>query len=128
MTCRSPYVLHVENRIKRKNMSLDHTDIIDAFGIVDQAGFAVLTIADYWDWTDPQAHLIALKTKFKNYIHFVESGQIFETNPNALGMQIVIDFIGRYPVPAEALQIFEQEGEAFRKLNIEFRMKHFPGK
>jgi hypothetical protein len=40
-------------------MALDHPKVIDAIGVEKEPGFAVLTLADSWDWEDEHTHILA---------------------------------------------------------------------
>jgi hypothetical protein len=80
-------------------MALDKPDIVDAVGIENDTGFAVLTIADYWDWDDEREHLLALQAKLNAYFRFIASGQIWKSYPDAARRQIVIDVVARFPTP-----------------------------
>ncbi len=104
-------------------MSLDNARTIDAIGIDNESGFAVLTIADSWGWADPQAHLLALQTKINSYFEFIECGQISESYPVADGRQLVIDVVSRFPPPPFALDLFQKSSEAASQLNVLVRQR-----
>lgn len=80
-------------------MSLEHADQIDAIGLDNTTGDVILTIADAWDWSDEQAHIVALKDKFDRYFTFVQSEQIRTYYPDAAQRRIIIDIISRFDVP-----------------------------
>lgn len=86
-------------------MSLDNVNIVDAVGIVEAVGAekgantVVLSLMDSWDWEDQHKHLSALQEKLNAYFGFVESGQIYDTYPEATGKHLRIDIVSRYPMP-----------------------------
>ncbi|PWU17391.1 MAG: hypothetical protein C5B50_11435 [Verrucomicrobia bacterium] len=79
-------------------MGLDNPKTVDAAGIEKETEFAVLTIADSWDWEDERQHLEALQTKLNAYFNFIESGQIRHSYPEAAGRKVVIEIVGKYPL------------------------------
>lgn len=108
-------------------MALDKPDEVDALGIENGTGFAVLTIADAWDWKDERAHLMALQAKLNAYLNFIESGQIWESYPDAEGKQVVIDVIGRFPVPQSGIDFFRRAADVTAELKIRIRHRHYVG-
>ena len=66
-------------------MSLENAKVVDAIGIEDTTGFAVLTIADSWDWQDEQQHLAALQEKLNTYFDFIGAGEVFSAHWQASG-------------------------------------------
>lgn len=108
-------------------MSLENTFTIDAAGVEDQSGIAVLTIADSWDWNDVQSHLLALQDKLNAYFHFIESGQIWESYPAAKGRKISIDIISRFPVPTAMKEFLEKAEQAATELDVIIRLRTWTG-
>jgi hypothetical protein len=108
-------------------MSLDKTSIVDAIGIENKTGAAVLTIADSWDWNEVHEHLIALQSKLNAYLEFIESGQIWDDYPAARGRQLVIDVVSRFPPPKAATDFMEKAGLVAGQLNVVLRQTTYPG-
>ena len=108
-------------------MPLDNPDVIDAVGIEKDSEFAALTIADSWDWQDEQKHLLALQAKLNAYFRFIESGQIWQSYPDAAGRQIVIDVIGRFPLPQLGIEFLTKASDACAGLGIRIRYRHYRG-
>ena len=108
-------------------MSLDKTDVVDAVGIEKNSDFVALTIADGWDWQDELKHLLALQEKLNAYFRFVESGQIWVSYPDAAGRQLVIDVVGKFPLPPNGIDLLKRASDACSKLNIRIRHRHYPG-
>jgi hypothetical protein len=108
-------------------MPLDKPDIVDAVGIEKGSDFVALTIADSWDWREEQAHLLALQAKLNAYFSFVESGQIWDSYPDAVGRQVVIDVIGKFPLPQCEIDLLTRASDACAALGIRIRYRHYPG-
>lgn len=107
-------------------MPLDQPKTVDAIGIEKDSGMAVLTIVDSWDWVDEKRHLLALQEKLNAYFDFIESGEIFQSYAKAAGRKIIIDVIGRFPVPEIGLGFLEKANEACADLGIKVRHIHCP--
>lgn len=45
---------------------------------------------------DDTEHISLLQAKLNSYLRFVESGEIYQSYPNAEGRQILIDIVGKY--------------------------------
>src|SRR5262249_12445616 len=108
-------------------MSLEQTEVIDAVGIEKATGFVVLTITDAWDWNDERSHLLALQAKMNAYFKFVESGQIWESYPKAVGRQVVIDVVVKFPLPQIAIDFLKRASDACADLGLKVRHRHYPG-
>jgi hypothetical protein len=108
-------------------MSLDNLGVVDAVSTEKDSGTIVLTIFDAWDWDDQREHLLALQAKLNAYFGFVESGQIFEAYPSAVGRTLRIDVISRYPVPDIALTFLEEAAAAASQLNIAITHQTYSG-
>jgi hypothetical protein len=102
-------------------MGLDKSNVIDAAGIEKETGFAVLTITDSWDWSDEHAHLLALQNKLNAYFAFIETGEIYESYPEAKGRNIRIDVISRFPLSRKGKKLLELASESSRSLNVSIR-------
>ncbi len=99
-------------------MSLDNVEVVDAVGTEMDSGTIVLSILDSWDWEDPRAHLGALQSKLNAYFQFVESGQIYESYPEAVGQALRIDIVSRYPIPDTGLAFLEKIVEVASELDL----------
>jgi len=89
-------------------MSLDNLHEVDAIGVDNETGFVSLAIIDYWSWDEEESHLRALQDKINIYLSFVESNEIFETYPDAIGRDIEIKIYAKYPLPDIAKRFVEQ--------------------
>lgn len=82
----------------------------------------VLLITDHLDWEDEGEHLWILQEKFNNYLAFVESGQLVETNAGFGGLPVRIHVAAMYPLSKNATRFYELAAETAAKLDctIEF--------
>ncbi|WP_446812193.1 DUF6572 domain-containing protein (plasmid) [Methylomonas sp. 2BW1-5-20] len=103
-------------------MSLDNIEVVDAIGTENESDTVVLSIIDSWDWDDVNLHLAAIQNKLNAYFGFIESEQIYETYPSAIGKSVRIDILSRYPVPKEGLKLFQDASNVASRLNI--RVNH----
>ncbi len=99
-------------------MSLDNADIVDAVGIEVEDGTVVLSIIDGWDWADERGHLCALQDKLNAYFGFVETGQVYETYPEASGQPLRIDIVSKFPIPETSLSFLQKVSAVAAKLNM----------
>ncbi len=108
-------------------MALDKPQVVDAIGIEEATGCAVLTIADSWDWEDEGQHLLALQAKLNSYFEFIESGQVWESHPGARGRELVIELVSRFPLPKAGEELMRRASEACSDLGVRIRTRHYPG-
>ena len=108
-------------------MSLESPNIVDAVGIDEVSGTAMLTIADSWDWSNETEHLLALQEKLNSYFAFIETGEIYDSYPKANGRKLMIEIIGKYPLPLRARNFLEKAREAAALLNIVIATQYYPG-
>jgi len=108
-------------------MALDKPDTIDAIGIENNTDFAILTIADSWDWKDERKHLLALQAKLNACFNFIESGDIWKSYPDAAGRQLIIDVVCRFPIPKIGKDLLSRASEACSILEVLVRSRHYSG-
>jgi hypothetical protein len=90
-------------------MSVDQTNVVDSIGIDIATGDVVLTITDHLEWTgSDNEHLLLLQEKLNTYLSFVESGEIFETYPDAKGRAVLIDVVCRWALNQQAQGFYSQ--------------------
>ncbi len=108
-------------------MALDKPEVIDAIGIEDATGAAILTIADSWDWEDEGKHLLALQAKLNSYFEFIESGQVWESYPKAQGRDLIVEVVTRFPLSEAGKELVRRASEACSDLGIRIRTRHHSG-
>jgi len=94
-------------------MSIDHPKVVDAIGISRTTGDVDLTIADQRDWSDVEAHLLALQEKINAYLDFVESGDVYREYPTASEKKLKILIMFRFPPPDGKSFAFLARAEEF---------------
>ena len=102
-------------------MSVVQTDKVDFISLREGANLVVLTISDHLDWIDTDFHLERLQDKLNSYLSFIESGEIYDVYPKALGKSIVIEVIGKYPLNEEAEEFYEYAKKIIKEAGFELR-------
>lgn len=87
-------------------MAVDNTKTIDLIGIDNKTGIVILTISDHLDWKETDTHLILLQDKINCYLRFIESGEIYETYPEAKNKNITIQIVKKHSLPIEGENFF----------------------
>ena len=82
-------------------MSVENINSIDFISIGKISGVLNLTLVDPLDWTDEGNHLALLQDKINAYLRFIESGEIEQTYPDAIGRKRSINIVARFD-PTEA--------------------------
>ncbi len=95
-------------------MAVDNPSIIDFISLTPE-NEVQLTISDHLDWDD-EDHFLHLQNKLKSYIEVIESNQINEIYPDAIGKQIVINIALKYK-PNKVAKDFLDEIAHFLKAN-----------
>jgi hypothetical protein len=72
-------------------MSVEQRMVVDAIGTT-LSGRCQLTIFDHLPWDDPK-HLQMLQDKINDYLDFIQSGQLFESRPDARGRALGTIFL-----------------------------------
>jgi hypothetical protein len=102
------------NRIKKNKMAVDNPSIIDFISITPE-NEVQLTISDHLNWDD-ENHFLHLQNKINSYLEVVESNQIYEIYPEAIGKQIAINVALKYK-PNKNAKDFLNEIAIFLKSN-----------
>lgn len=102
-------------------MSIDQAQVVDAVGLDPLSGEVVLTISDHLDWSDVENHIVLLQEKLNAYLAFVESGEIVESYPKAIGRKARIDLITKFEIVRDAQATIARMSEILRGAGIEFR-------
>ena len=98
-------------------MGIDAPEVIDAISLDESEKIVTLTIIDAWDWADEGRHLLAIQEKLNAYFTFIQSGQIFESYPKAVGKELCIDVMTQYPITAKASELLRRADVLAGKLN-----------
>lgn len=108
-------------------MGLENALVVDAAGIEKSSGYMVLSIIDSWAWEEEEdAHLLALQEKLNAYFEFVESGQIWESYPDARASRVVIELVSRFAPLTRAHELLEAAAKVSATLGIGIRSRVSP--
>ena len=88
-------------------MTIEDSDVVD-FVLIDKAsGEVTLSISDHLPWDSGEGrHLELLQCKLNAYLRFIESGELLESCPKAIGRNVVINLVGKDPLGSQAKIFF----------------------
>jgi hypothetical protein len=93
-------------------MTIEQTDVVDIIGTNPKTNEVLLVISDHLEWTDDDQsdkfHMYLLQQKFNSYLEFIESGEIYRTYPDAIGKEIVIKIMAKFPMNDQASAFLER--------------------
>lgn len=102
-------------------MSILDTNIVDVIGIDAPNGIVRLGISDHLRWDEAQHdHLLLLQDKINTYLVYLESGQVYENNPNTKNCRFEIELVSKYELSTGALEFFRQAQKIVREAGFEF--------
>lgn len=100
-------------------MSVDNKEVID-FISIDKSNRVALTISDHLKWNNNESHLLILQDKINAYLEVIESGQIYEIYPDAVGKIFIIQVAMKYKPDKIAKEFLENVKEFLQENNYEF--------
>jgi hypothetical protein len=101
-------------------MSICETNVVDVIGIDAPNGIARLGISDHLEWDQAeQDHLVLLQDKINTYLAYLESGQVYENNPNTRDCKFVIEIVSKYDLSPRALEFFKEARAIVRGAGFE---------
>jgi len=103
-------------------VTVEQHDVVDTVH-VEPSGNAVLTIADHLPWDKVNEHLYCLQEKLNAYLSFIESGEIYQKWPDAVGHPILIDVVMKYPAPGGAAGFLEKVSAAIQAAGFKFNIR-----
>jgi hypothetical protein len=107
---------------KTIDMSIDQTDIVDFVSIDQGTDALMLTISDHLPWGDEEGpHLQLLQSKLNACLRFIESGELVAKYPEALGRDIVVNIVARYPPSSKATMFLEHADTAIQAAGFHFK-------
>jgi hypothetical protein len=110
-------------------MTVEDTDKIDFVTGEPKTGDMVLTISDHLDWGENEGeHLLVLQNKLNTYLEFIEGGQLYAKFPQAVGRNIVIQVMGKFPLSEEASKFYRLAGKAIEGYGYSLRFRQPPSK
>ena len=105
-------------------MSVDQTNVID---IISKAptGEVTLTISDHLDWAETTEHLLTLQEKLNTYLRFLESGEIYDSYPDAVGKALIIDVAFKFAPNLEARSFLVKAQSVIEGAGFGFKFELF---
>jgi hypothetical protein len=88
-------------------MSIVDKDTIDSIGISKNGEKVTLAISDHLNWDNECEHLIIFQDKLNTYLRFLESGEVYETYPQAKGKQLEIMIYAKYELSEKAEEFLD---------------------
>ena len=85
-------------------MSVEQTNVVDFISTSKDGHEVILTVSDHLEWDAENKHLFLLQEKLNSYLRFIESGEIFDTYPNAKGKRIAIQIYALHLPEGDALE------------------------
>lgn len=110
-----------------RTMTIESATTVDAIGLDETTDEAVLTVIDHVDWGDLAAHSQLISDKLNRYFGFVESGEIYESYPEAQGRKLRIDVVCRFEPSASAVQYLEKAGAVASEYGCAFSWRVHAG-
>lgn len=107
-------------------MGLRETNQIDLMAVEKETGYINLFIVDAEDWEDEDEHILLLQEKINTYLSFIESGEVYETYPEAEGKQFVIKVHAKYRCTEWGEKFLEKANEILENAGFGFRYEWKP--
>lgn len=105
-------------------MSVEQRRILDFIGTNKADGHVVLTIADHLPFDD-EGRLVTLQNKLNDYLAFIESGEIYESYPDAKGRQVEIPIQFKHQPNERALSFLQSAGDTISEAGFGFSYEVF---
>jgi hypothetical protein len=101
-------------------VAIDNPETIDIMS-TSPTGELVLTISDHLDWSDTKGHQLTLQQKLNGYSRFIESGEVYEHRPHAVGSNIVISVVGQFEPDLAGRDFLEKAGATIKGAGFGFK-------
>jgi hypothetical protein len=105
-------------------MSVEQRRIVDFVGVSKADGHVILTIADHLPFDDEE-RLVTLQNKLNDYLAFIESGEIYESYPDAKERQVEISIQFKHQPNERALEFLQSAGDTIREAGFGFSYEVF---
>ena len=110
-------------------MSIDQPKVIDARAIDEKTNEVCLFIFDHYDWCDPRSdHPFRLQDKINAYLSYIESGEIYENDPDYQGKPVIIKVIGKYPLSDFGIKFYEKATSIVQWAGFDLRFEQYQEK
>ena len=98
-------------------MSIEQVDKVDIIWVNESN--IELVISDHLEWAEKNEKLLLLQNKLNVYLSFVESGEVYEHYPDAIGKPIKIKIVSKYPPNSEAMKFLSLASNTFKGAGFE---------
>ena len=100
-------------------MSIEDTQVIDIISSAPDGSSATLTATDHLEWGSRE-HLMMIQEKLNSYLAFIESGEIFNSYPQAKGKDLILEVVCKYEPDEEGKKFLALCGEAISNAGFSF--------
>ena len=111
-------------------MAVDDEGVVDWIASSPKTNEVILVITDHLQWnTDNDFHILHMELlleKVNSYLGFMESGEIYEAYPEAIGKKLVIRVVAKYEMSEDGKTFFEKLKDAVEKAGRLIEFKHRP--
>lgn len=104
-------------------MSVEQRHVVDAISTSKFGDRTTLTIFDHLPWLSDNKHLLTLQDKINDYLRFVQSGQLYESRPEAKGRTIAIQIVCKFQPVGEAIRFLEIARRTVESAGLSFLIK-----
>ena len=100
-------------------MSVEDSQTVDLVGVDNRTGNVVLTVSDHLSWESDE-HLLILQKKLNAYFAFIESGELEEQYPDAIGRRPQITVVFKHKPSDVGLTFLERVAEVASEAGVVF--------
>lgn len=102
---------------------IHNPDVIDALGYDPKSDVFVLAMFETRAWDGSIQRVTELQNKIDAYLQYIDSGQLWEAQPDAVGKRVRLELRCLYP-PDEGIRRFTSDAAEFlRPRGIDFLVK-----
>lgn len=105
-------------------MGLGDAQVVDSVGLSSDGSAANMALIDEWDWSAPEQHLAALRSKLEAYLNFVADGQLVAAYPKAAGLRVNVVVFTRYPLPQAGHDLLTEAHNAGVPWSVSVEERH----
>ena len=106
-------------------MSVIDRKIVDCASTDKERTRVTLTISDHLEWTPDNEHLLILQEKINDYLLFIESGELLESYPDAIGLPVNIDVVCQHLPNPDGVKFMALVANTLREANVNFTYRIF---
>jgi len=103
-------------------MSIEQSQSVDFIGTESDGKTVTLTATDHLEWGNNE-HLLLLQEKMNSYLAFIESGEVFESYPEAKGKILKISIVCKHKANKEGEVFLAKCQEVIEGAGIKFEYR-----